>query len=359
MNEKNLSIMAQKLHPGLQPKRIGISGGASIDETAGRFCKVLGALLASHEGPILVSGGCKRRKSNLKEFSTDYWTIEGATEKLNNDEKIHARIETILPDEETPKIEKFDTGNVIKLYKKTPQARRFVFVSSIDVLVAVAGGAGTTQNIDLAIALGVPVLPLPMFGGKAKEYWKDYSKQIKEWFGMNDELYEKWSAMKFSGEDDPRIPDVAAHVANYLIGRLKPTCMIIMPFRKAYDKLYDVAIEPAVDEEDFLPVRTDRLNATGDIIEMIHKGLATCDCAVAILTELRPNVMYELGRAHAFQKPVLILMESKTTPLPFDVDKHSVIFYKDVDEQLKEKIKTTLQQVRNTYLPGRYLRFSQ
>jgi nucleoside 2-deoxyribosyltransferase len=110
-----------------------------------------------------------------------------------------------------------------------------------------------------------------------------------------------------------------------------------------------------------LPIRTDRLNATGDIIEMIHSGINNCDCAIAVVTDLRPNVMYELGLAHAFQKPVLLLMKKneEKKSLPFDIDNHSAIFYDRMDDELVDKISHTIQNVRETYLPGRFFAFRE
>ena len=131
-----------------------------------------------------------------------------------------------------------------------------------------------------------------------------------------------------------------------------------MPFHENYDKLYENVIKPAVLSENFLPIRTDRVNATGDIIDMIHRGIVNCDCAIAVLTAVRPNVMYELGMAHAFNKPVILLCKKDHEKLPFDIGTHNVIFYSKEDALLVEEIKETIFRVRKTYLPGKYLSFT-
>ena len=344
--------------PVYSKKRIGICGGRDVDQKiTGKFCYELGKKLAQGDNYVLVSAGYMNESEDR--CSVDWFTIKGAMDFLKSNQrsdKIYTTIETILPDDNYSK-NKFQAGNVIKLHGKSRQARRFAFVSSIDVLVAIEGNTGTDQNIELALALNIPILPVPNFGGKAMDHWNDKENhhrickqfKIKEDSGLNTQKPVEEVLTSFAEE-----------VSNYLVARLKPSCMIIMPFHKSYDKLYKDAIVPALEKNDFLPIRTDQLNNTGDIMEMIHHGIYNCDCAIAVITELRPNVMYELGLAHAFKKPVLILMEEKQEkgkPIPFDIDNHAVIKYADINEKLTEQIFATIQNVRETYLPGRYLTF--
>ena len=342
--------------------RIGISGGSVIPKSAADFCFKLGKILGKHKNLILVSGGCKCRKASVEHQadilnnSVDWNVIQGVKTVIS-DKELLLKIETILPDENNVVIEKFAEGKIIKLYKKSPQARRFEFVSGVDVLVAISGDLGTTQNIDLALALGIPVFPVPIFRGAARDYWNNYKNQVKEWFGINDKLMDKLEKT-YINENEKAEEDIIESIANYIIGRLQPSCMVIMPFHENYDNLYENVIKPAILSENFLPIRTDHENATGDIINMIHRGIVNCDCAIAVLTDVRPNVMYELGMAHAFNKPVILLCRKGDKKLPFDIDTHSVIFYSQEDASLGEKIKETMFRVRKTYMPGKYLSFS-
>jgi hypothetical protein len=126
-------------HSLLSKKRIGICGGKAVDEKTAAFCPELGKQLSKGGDYILVSGGCKKSTKIIDKLSVDWHTINSAAELLKDPDRIEARIETILPDEKDTDVEKFDIGNVIKLYGKSPQARRFAFVSSVDVLVAIGG----------------------------------------------------------------------------------------------------------------------------------------------------------------------------------------------------------------------------
>jgi len=344
--------------PVYSKKRIGICGGRSVEKKdVGKFCYELGKKLAENDNYILVSAGYKTDTET--KCSVDWFTIKGAVDYLKNkdkSDKIETRIETILPDDEYSET-KFKEGNIIKLHGKTRQARRFSFVSSVDVLVAIAGGPSTNQNIELAFALNIPVLPIPNFGGTSQTHWSNIE--------THNLIYEQFKIKTNTGLTDQNpanndLTSLAEEVRDYLVARLKSTCMIIMPFHNDYDELYKKAIVPSLEKNDFLPIRTDKLNNTGDIIDMIHNGIHNCDCAIAVITELRPNVMYELGLAHAFKKPVVILMEKnqeKQKSIPFDIDNHAVIRYTDINEKLIEDISATIQNVREAYVPGRYLTF--
>jgi len=72
--------------------------------------------------------------------------------------------------------------------------------------------------------------------------------------------------------------------------------------------------------------------------------------ATVILTGCNPNVMYELGFAHAQRKPVILLFESEARPdwfkdLPFDLRTEYVIAYKEGRAGLREELESVLRQI--------------
>ncbi len=100
-------------------------------------------------------------------------------------------------------------------------------------------------------------------------------------------------------------------------------CFVIMPISDAegYDKghftrvYYDI-IEPAVESAGHKPIRADEVVSSNliqlDIVErLIYAPLAICD-----ISSRNPNVFYELGIRHAFNKPV-VLMKDNVTPNAF------------------------------------------
>jgi nucleoside 2-deoxyribosyltransferase len=64
---------------------------------------------------------------------------------------------------------------------------------------------------------------------------------------------------------------------------------------------------------------------------------------IAEITPVNANVFYELGYAHALEKPTILLANRKTEKLPFDVSGYRVIFYDDTIGG-KSNIESTLTE---------------
>ena len=81
------------------------------------------------------------------------------------------------------------------------------------------------------------------------------------------------------------------------------------------------------------PVRADAdIFGTGKIIDQIWRGINSAKVLVAELTQRNPNVFYELGLAHALDKPVvLIWSRSNEQDVPFDLQHIRVIYYDVTD----------------------------
>ncbi|OFD61449.1 hypothetical protein [Bacillus mycoides] len=114
------------------------------------------------------------------------------------------------------------------------------------------------------------------------------------------------------------------------------TCFIITPIgddqsdiRRAADGAIDAVIVPALcemgfDEENIKVAH--RMPSPGSINKQVISSVLECDLAVANLTNLNPNVMYELAIRHAARKPVIQICQ-KGTRLPFDITEERTIFY--------------------------------
>ena len=55
-----------------------------------------------------------------------------------------------------------------------------------------------------------------------------------------------------------------------------------------------------------------------DIIQPIYES----DIVIADLTGLNPNVMYELGLAHSFNKKTIVITKDDLSQLPFDLKQY-------------------------------------
>jgi len=116
------------------------------------------------------------------------------------------------------------------------------------------------------------------------------------------------------------------------------TCFVMMPFAHPIGGYYASIYEPAIKKAGLTPVRADTdIFATGKIIEQIWNGLKRAKVLVAELTGRNPNVLYELGLAHALHKPV-VLISSNEADVPFDVRHVRVIYYELTDPFWGEKL---------------------
>ena len=104
-----------------------------------------------------------------------------------------------------------------------------------------------------------------------------------------------------------------------------------MPFSDPIGSYFHSIYEPAISKAGLRAIRADAdIFGTGKIIDQIWSGINSAKMLVAELTTRNPNVFYELGLAHALQKPV-VLISSNGDDVPFDL-KHIRVIYYDVND---------------------------
>ncbi|TAL96619.1 MAG: hypothetical protein EPN73_10045 [Paraburkholderia sp.] len=109
------------------------------------------------------------------------------------------------------------------------------------------------------------------------------------------------------------------------------SCFVMMPFAPPLGDYYAKIYKPAIEKAGLRPVRADaEIFGTGKIIDQIWAGINSAKVLVAELTARNPNVFYELGLAHALEKPV-VLVSSNEADIPFDLKHIRVIYYDMTD----------------------------
>jgi len=126
------------------------------------------------------------------------------------------------------------------------------------------------------------------------------------------------------------------------------SCFVIMPFGRWFDKYYNEIYAPAVKNAALIPRRADDFYRVGTIINDIWTLTGEAKMILADLTGKNPNVLYELGLAHALAKPAILISQTMED-IPFDLRSLRIITY-DKNEHnwgiiLKENITKSILEV--------------
>ena len=100
-----------------------------------------------------------------------------------------------------------------------------------------------------------------------------------------------------------------------------------MPFDRAYDDTYFVAMSYAAERVGGACMRVDREEFAGDIVEEVKRLIEASRAVIVDLSEARPNVLYEAGFAHALRKPTGHICSTPLSELPFDVRNWNTVAY--------------------------------
>ena len=130
------------------------------------------------------------------------------------------------------------------------------------------------------------------------------------------------------------------------INNIDNMCFVIMPFAKEFKNQWKASIEPAIEECKLVPWRgdEDRLG-TNIIIRDVTKCIAKSILVIADVTGKNPNVMYELGLAHAAKKTVIMLIQEGQS-IPFDIGHVRCVKYDPLD--LISLKKNLINRINNT-----------
>lgn len=132
------------------------------------------------------------------------------------------------------------------------------------------------------------------------------------------------------------------------IEKLSNQCFVAMPFKPLFDVEYEQVIKPAIKQTGLEPIRGDEIYSNQSIIQDIWTHIRNARVVLAELSGRNPNVMYEVGLAHAIGKPIIILTRNEDD-IPFDLRSLRYVYYEVSNpfwgDNLRSKIEDMLDKI--------------
>ncbi len=188
--------------------------------------------------------------------------------------------------------------------------------------------------------------------GKLKNYKPNSEIHVKiDWRGSNCQLLVNnviiCEAKNFLPKSMPVYFRITSSdtvtVYDIKITEVKPRLFVVMQFSEKYNKLYNEVINPISEELGFECIRADEFHTSTPILKDIINSIVESTAIVAEITPDNPNVFYEIGYAHAINKPTILLCDNKREKLPFDISGFRTLFYEDSISG-KSKIENSLRK---------------
>lgn len=117
---------------------------------------------------------------------------------------------------------------------------------------------------------------------------------------------------------------------------------VLTPFHDDFNKMYDIVCETCR-EMRLKPIRGDEEYIANDILKHIIEHVVKSRVVIAILDGRNPNVFYELGIAHALNKPTILLANTQTQ-VPLDLQNQFLVLYEN-ETELRRKLKNALLNI--------------
>ncbi len=211
-------------------------------------------------------------------------------------------------------------------------------IRETDVVIIVGGKEGTNCAANWARINRKPLMPVTIFGGSANEIYYQELERFDEKYS-NNITQSDYEILNQISIDLEKIAKDCVSLAVRAI--TSSQVFIVMSFSEnpalidAYDSFKEMCAEFS-----YVGERIDNSNAKDRIVKEILEKIKRAAFVIVDLTEVKPNVYYELGISQGLGKPVIITAK-KGTSLPFDVADIPTILWesqKELKEKLKERI---------------------
>jgi nucleoside 2-deoxyribosyltransferase len=100
-----------------------------------------------------------------------------------------------------------------------------------------------------------------------------------------------------------------------------------MPFSDLFDDVFYVGMVPAAAQVGLRCIRVDQLHHGSDSVEETRRQIDEASVILADVTNSQPDVLYELGYAHAVGKPTVQICSASVANLPFSIRNRDTVLY--------------------------------
>src|SRR5207245_867627 len=125
-------------------------------------------------------------------------------------------------------------------------------------------------------------------------------------------------------------------------------CFVLMSFDDDRKEVYKHAIVPAAETVGFECHRADDAFRSEAIISNIIKNIFRDDVIIDDISGFNPNVLYELGVAHAVGNKIIIICED-THGLPFNLSAYWVILYEKTIDGVRNDLRGRLEEALRNF----------
>ena len=190
--------------------------------------------------------------------------------------------------------------------------------SETEAIITFKGEEHTATVLELALRAGKPALPIAFTGGDSERYWKKHRDAFKARFKSADALFSELDVMPAAGHNEQKMQQLADQIAHAVVSALERWCLVLMPFGHwGSESFLEYVVRPAIEGAGFLIDRLDQSSRAGHIPEIFLTRLTRADAIVADISDVNPNVMYELGHVHGRNvAPLLYWRRAREEPPP-------------------------------------------
>lgn len=161
---------------------------------------------------------------------------------------------------------------------------------------------------------------------------------------VNNVLYCELNTIPFLSPLSFRITsDGKVQVYDIEVNSVQPKLFVVMQFTEEYNNLYKEVIIPVAEKKGLEVIRADEFYSSTPILNDIIRSIKESSIIIAEITPDNPNVFYEIGYAHAINKPTILICDRKREKLPFDISSFRTLFY-DNTISGKSKIEQSLKK---------------